>query len=321
MDPRREADDPIRALEARRSSLERLRALLEDAEEQFGTERRRLDELRTRVREHTREVVRLEGRTLKALLHTVLSSRKERLESARDGAERARERLDECRDRVAALESERDRLSAEIEALSDVDADLARAVSERQDALLRSDSVVAHRLREIVEEHDAALAEVQRLGSAIDAGRRAKRALKRALHKLERARSMGSWDLLGGGFFATAAKHSRLDEGRARVAMARAELRTFHEHLHDIDRIPEHGLEVAVTGADRVADYVLDNPIVDWMVQSKITGSVESVGGVTKRVIDALATLGEQRAALRIRLDELETQRVEVVRSASPPGA
>ena len=49
---------------------------------------------------------------------------------------------------------------------------------------------------------------------AIDAGNRAMDALDEALGHLKTAHGLGIWDMLGGGFFSTMLKHSKIDQAQ-----------------------------------------------------------------------------------------------------------
>mgnify|MGYP004493954005 CR=1 FL=1 len=58
---------------------------------------------------------------------------------------------------------------------------------------------------------------------AIDAGNRAMDALDEALGHLKTARGLGIWDMLGGGFFSSFLKHSKMDDAQRAKQYAQQE--------------------------------------------------------------------------------------------------
>ena len=124
---------------------------------------------------------------------------------------------------------------------------------------------------------------------AIDAGNRALDALDEALEHLKAARGLGVWDILGGGFFSSLLKHSKMDDAQEAMEYARQELQTFSRELEDVQM--ELNFQVNFDSMTRFFDTFFDNTIVDWMVQSQIAQAQRNVAEARRRVWETVQQL------------------------------
>ena len=70
---------------------------------------------------------------------------------------------------------------------------------------------------------------------AIEAGRRALNSLSAAKENLNSAKNWGLVDMLGGGFFSTMLKHSKMDQAKQNMDQAKYDLRNFSRELNDVN--------------------------------------------------------------------------------------
>lgn len=103
---------------------------------------------------------------------------------------------------------------------------------------------------------------------AIDAGNRALRSLREAQGNLNSAKNWGIWDMFGGGFISTMAKHSKMDRAKQNMEQARYDLRNFSRELNDVNMTCH--LDIETGDFLFFADWFFDGFVVDWMVQDRI---------------------------------------------------
>ena len=151
---------------------------------------------------------------------------------------------------------------------------------------------------EIVEKLAACRSMCREIDEAVRAGRQAAFDLDSAGGKLESAGNWGVYDMLGGGMLATAIKHSRMDEARDLMYQAQCALSRFRSELADVKVQADLGLEVGAF--ETFGDYFFDGLLFDWMVQSKIRDSQDSVNETRSRVEAALGKLED----LRVRTEQ-----------------
>lgn len=127
---------------------------------------------------------------------------------------------------------------------------------------------------------------------AIDAGKRAIVSLQKAKEKLEGASNWGIVDMLGGGFFSTMLKHSKMDEANREMQTAQKDLHIFANELSDLSTIITFDFQV--DGFMSFADFFMDNCFVDMMVQSQINQAKQQVQQAIVKVEDILIHLSEE---------------------------
>ena len=124
---------------------------------------------------------------------------------------------------------------------------------------------------------------------AADAGNRALRSLKAAQENLDSAKNWGIWDMLGGGFLSTMAKHSKMDRAKENLAKARSDLKSFSRELQDVNMACH--LDIETGDFLSFADWFFDGFVVDWMVQDRINQASRQVEEAIHRVETILRQL------------------------------
>ncbi len=124
---------------------------------------------------------------------------------------------------------------------------------------------------------------------AIDAGNRALRSLKEAQNNLDSAKNWGLWDMFGGGFISTMAKHSKMDSAKQNMEQAKYDLRNFSRELDDVNMTCH--LDIETGDFLSFADWFFDGFVVDWMVQDRIKQASGQVAEAIRRVEGILRQL------------------------------
>lgn len=141
---------------------------------------------------------------------------------------------------------------------------------------------------------------------AINAGSLVLAKIKEAEDSLDRAHNWGTWDLLGGGLISDAMKHSNLDDAGYAIDEVQSLLHHFHSELSDIQL--DESLHVQIDGFTRFADFFFDGLLADWMVQSKINSSIESVSALHAKVDRVLDKLRELKRASESSLQQASAE-------------
>lgn len=117
---------------------------------------------------------------------------------------------------------------------------------------------------------------------AIDAADVALEYLGAARDYLGKASRWGIVDIIGGGPLITMIKRNNMKEARFQMDQAKEALRNFSRELNDLRLFDEIDLDT-----DQFlgfADYFFDNPIMDFLVQNKITEATRQVDEAIDRV-------------------------------------
>lgn len=129
----------------------------------------------------------------------------------------------------------------------------------------------------------------QEMQEAIEAGERALSSLHMAQEKLNSAGNWGIFDMFGGGLFATAIKHSKMEEAGRLMESAKSDLKRFQKELKDVNIPLDLRMEVGVFLS--FADVFFDGFVSDYLVQSKISDAKEQVADAIFRVEQILKEL------------------------------
>ena len=103
------------------------------------------------------------------------------------------------------------------------------------------------------------------------------------------AKNRGIWDMLGGGFISTMAKHSKMDRAKENLAKARSDLKSFSRELQDVNMACH--LDIETGDFLSFADWFFDGFVVDWMVQDRINQASRQVEEAIHRVETILRQL------------------------------
>ncbi|WP_346936757.1 hypothetical protein [Clostridium sp.] len=135
-------------------------------------------------------------------------------------------------------------------------------------------------------------AKKKELLEAIAAGNTARNELQYVVDSLKSAEGWGTWDILGGGIIATAAKHSDIDKAKNFAQNTKIALMKFQNELSDVDLTMN--IDINIGSFETFVDYFFDGLISDWIVQSKISDSLNCVCNVVYNVEDIIKSLEEK---------------------------
>ena len=304
--------EQVRADLARRKKLISVR---DDLVAQRRERKRAEEETARNLAKERADVEELERMSFKALLAALKGDKEERLSRERreelsaklrhDQAVRDREDIDR---RVQALEDE-------LRPLTDRSARLRELLDEKETVLRSGGGAAGERLAALEEELAGIAARRREIGEAAAAGQRVLSAVYRMEASLDDAASMGTWDMLGGGLWVTAAKHQHLDEARYAADEIQRALRDFRTELADVS-LRIDGPTVEVGEFATFADYFFDGLFADLAVQNRIHDAQWSVGDTRSKVERVMERLRSMDGTEENRAAALERERAEIVQKA-----
>lgn len=127
----------------------------------------------------------------------------------------------------------------------------------------------------------------------IDEARVAAQQVLRLLNEVEKnlrsAKNWGIYDLLGGGFFSSMIKHTKIDRAESLLRQVESGLLRLQKELGDIYLSIDSS--VGITDFERFLDIAFDNVLSDWMTQSRINQSLREVEELKTEIQGILNTL------------------------------
>jgi hypothetical protein len=273
-------------------------------------------ELEAGIKKEGNDVKRLEGLSLTGLFYTVLGSREQQMEKERQEFLAAQLKYDECNSSVKEMKLELAELEKDIARYGGLEDEYASVMSSKERLLLEAGNEEAKSLIRLSEDIAGLKADIRELKEAITSGKNALEGLGSMVALLKSAENWGTWDMLGGGFFATHIKHSRIDDARDAACRVQGLLRRFRSELEDVDTGAEPGLTIDIGSFATFSDYFFDGLISDWIVQSRIRSSLSNTDGVRHGVAKTVQNLQRRLGTVRTRLESLEKERRELIERA-----
>ena len=257
------------------------------------------------------DVDKLEGKSLRGFFLELKGEKEERLAQERREALAARLQHDQAVADLEYLDKKILEVVGELDGLREDEGEIERLYREKEKLLVSMGGETARRLTQLEEELARTDAQLREVDEAAWAGRQARDALENVLVSLDSARSLGAWDMLGGGLMVTAMKHGRIDEARDGISWAQRALADFRAELADVEILDCPQVEIGSFAT--FADYFFDGLLVDWMVQSGIRQAQDNTGYALARVEEILGRLAATRSGLEGKRTGLEGERQELV--------
>ncbi len=282
--------------------------ILEQKQQELEKERNNVGELGKALNKKERQIKRLQSPSVIGLIF-----RREDMDLQEELRQYdiIKSKYEDCRDSIANIEKDINFYKEQIENYHSLDSEYDELIRERRNLILDKNDGMARELKSCLEEISEKELIVRDVKEGILACGRALSSLKRAIKSLESAKNWGVWDIMGGGFISTAAKHSEIDNMKQEVRNIEKEIRTLNTILSHVN-LPSD-MDIEISGFATFADYFFDGLIADLFVQSKIKDSLNKLRDTYDRINKiqyALQTksrdLNRDLSDLRGRADRLE---------------
>lgn len=270
-----------------------------------------LEELTAQLKKEQVDVDRLERTTLTSLFYSVLGSREEQLDKERQELLSAQLRHGQTKHQLEYLQRDLQRLQEQLSTLTNVESTYQSLLGQKEDLLRQANVTVAAQLLDLSSQLANLNAQEKEITEAIDAGSAVMLKLDQTIDALYSAEGWGTWDMLGGGFIATAAKHSRIDEARGHIHEVQAGMSRFKRELADVQNNID--IHIAIGEFDYFADFFFDGLIMDWIVQSKIADSLSRARAARDMVGKAISRLEASRTMTQTQSHELQQKRILLI--------
>ena len=292
---------------------EHLKLKYEELLEQKSLLKKEVDKLQKLSIKEQADVEKLECGSLATFFLNVVGKMDEKINKEKEEAYAAAVKYD-------AVKKELEKVEAELVAKEEEMAKLHGCEEEYEELLtLKKERMktIGHEAMAKVFEFDQRLTYLdnqnREIDEVIEAGNIALEVINQVLKELDSAENWGTFELVGGGFFADMFKYSKLDDAQSLVEKLQHHLRRFKTELSDITIDSE--INVSIDGFLQFADYFFDNLFTDWSVLLRIQKSKRQVEDTKGQIITLLEKLQimkekvvEEREQTQDQLDELIVQ-------------
>lgn len=267
----------------------KLESMLKKAEFSLENEMERVEFLKDVLNKEELDVKKLEGMSIKAIFHNLLGDKEERLDKEKQEYFSAKLKYDECCNTISLLKQEINLNNEELNQLYGIENEHSLILKRKEELILKANDDNYQNMVVLMDKLSDVDIDLKEFKEAIDAGRNVLCSLENSRSALEEAEGWGTWDMLGGGFLSTSAKHSCIDEAMDFIKEAQGLFDRFKRELSDVKF--ELNLDIEISSFDRFADYFFDGIIADWAVQNKINDSLDKLYEVINNIIGLVGSL------------------------------
>lgn len=267
-------------------------------------------ELKEVLDKERKDVEKLEGLSLSAVLLTLVGKKYEKLDKEKEEYLLATLKYEELEKQIKKIEMEISNIKGDLSKFDNIDYRYKNLIKEKEDLIIKEGGNSGIRLKNSLVKTDEIRIDIKEIKEAINAGETTLNALEEVREKLETAKSWGTWDLLGGGIISDIAKHSAIDKANIIAVEVQEHLLAFKKELSDVNEFTD--IQVNLSSFASFADFFLDGIFADWFVQSKIKTSLDNVYSTIGKIEEIISELERNLIHLKIQMEEeiTETNRI-----------
>ncbi|BCJ96035.1 hypothetical protein acsn021_36040 [Anaerocolumna cellulosilytica] len=287
--------------------------IIKDLEKQLMELERKEADLSWQLKKEEEDVEKLNKASITVMFYTILGSKDKQMEKERQEALAVRLKLEETLSEMDAIKNSIYKLRTERMEYSGYEQKYNTLYEQKYNLLKNSGREDAKQIIDIEEAISFCQSNLKEIEEAITVGKRIIDRVLSAESSLSSAEGWGVWDMLGGGLITDMVKHSHIDDAKAAVSEIQSLLNQFRSELTDIKI--ESDIEINIEGFVKFADFFFDGLIADWVIQSRINDSKESVSQVKRGVESVLSRLENMKRAAKGQITGLRTQLTILVES------
>jgi len=288
-------------------------SMIKDLEKQLIDLERKEADLSWQLKKEEEDVEKLNKASITVMFYTILGSKDKQMEKERQEALAVRLKLEETLSEIDAIKNSIYKLRTERIEFSGYEQKYNTLYEQKYNMLKNGGREDAKKIIDIEEAISFCQSNLKEIEEAISVGNRIINRIGSAESSLSSAEGWGVWDMLGGGLITDIVKHSHIDDAKAAVSDIQNLLNQFRSELADIKI--ETDVEINIEGFVKFADFFFDGLIADWVIQSKINDSQESVAQVKRGVESVLGRLENMKRAASGQITGLRTQLTILVES------
>lgn len=288
---------------------------LKSLKNQLSEQEKKQTEYELELKKENLDVEKMSKMSISAVFYTILGSREKQIEKERQEALAAQLKLDDINRQIADTKKYMSQLRAERMKVANSEQKYEELLKKKHEMLLQNDSQNATIIIELENKIASYKANLKEINEAIVAGNRVLSSLDRVQKSLNSADSWGVWDMIGGGGLITnMIKHGHIDDAKDMASDVQTLLNRFRTELTDVK--VSSSITIDIDGFARFADFFFDGLISDWVVQSRIHESQESVSRVRGEVNSVMGKLASMQSNDTSQLSRLEDELKKIIVNA-----
>ncbi len=300
-------DDRLQALMEKLAGKDHVAAALEDLRAQRKNLEKRVWELGAQRRIEQIDVDRLEEKSFKSVILSLLGRHGEALDREKAELAAAILKYDNAQKELNALDELIGEKWAQVNDLERAETEYKNLLREKAQYIDSQGGPAAEEIR-ILRERIAALeAQARELDEAIREGQTADGLAYDVLSSLDSAENWGTMDLfLNKSLISDLAKYSAMDDARERIGLLQMQMRRFQAELADVAMSAE--AELNTDGWLRAVDFFIDDIFSAISALKRVDRAREMIWQARNRILSCLSELKKRRETVGQEIEKVRGQ-------------
>lgn len=292
----------------------KINLLLRQTEQDIIKEKLLLNKLSDELDRESHHILKLESKNITSLFYAILGTKEERLNQEKQELLKSRLKYDQCKNNVNYLVNESKKLVDKLSKIEGCKDEYEELINKKLEIIKIEDKETSEELKKLIKRKENMSANIVEIDEAINYGEKALVAIEKAIKKLEDADGWGINHILEGGTIRTAIKRNNIDDAREYAEHAQRMLARFKREMSDI--VMMTGNEIVVATLESFADYFFDGLIFDWVLQSEIGSSLDTIKNTKNQMDKAMSKLYEEKVTEELMIKQIEEKINYIIENA-----
>lgn len=310
----REYNDKISFMKECIQKKNKLTGLLKQIEQDLIRKKLQLNKFLDEYKKEYHDVLNLEATSITSLFYNILGNKEQQLKKEKQEALKAKLKYDQFKHDVEFLVNETKKLVDELAEIECCEIEYEELINKKVETISIENEETNVQLKKIIRKKENIHANVIEVDEAIKAGEDVLKIVEKTIHSLSNVDDWGVWNMVGEGTFSTVSKYNQVDVARKYAEEIQRLLGKFKREISDINMVTN--FEICVGNFETFSDYFFDGLIFDWVVQSEIGKSLDSVKNTKNQIDKIISKLYEEKAMEEFLLQQMEEQIKSIIEKA-----
>ncbi|HAS92392.1 MAG TPA: hypothetical protein PK516_04630 [Sedimentibacter sp.] len=278
----------------------KLNLLLKQTEQDIIKEKLLLNKLSGELEKEYQDALKLKSDNIISLFYEILGTEEDKHNKEKQKLLKARLKYEQCKNNMNYLVNETKKIVDCIEKLNGCDAEYEELINKKIETINIEDNETGQALKKLIKRKENMNANIIEICEAICYGEKALEAIEMTIKELEAAENFENSD-----------GSNNIENARGYAEQTHRMLGRFKKELSDITIVT--GTEIAVGTFENFADCFFDNLIFDWVVQSGIRKSLDTVKNTKNQLDKAMSKLYEEKVTEEFMIKQIEEQINQII--------
>jgi hypothetical protein len=285
-------------------------------QDQIKKKQKEVKESQIKVNREQSDVDELHHITLQWAIASLLRNKEEKLQKEEQELLDATMKHERLESELQVLQDELDHYKRKEQDVKEISSILKQLYKDKERLLIEAYPFIKDKFIEFDRHESLAKEQLIEIDEALEVGERTRRALGKALDKLQSAKNWGTFDMWSrNSMLSSIQKHRRIDEANTYLSQANAYLRRFKEECKDI-KLDVKANHLFMNSTDYTFDVFFDNIFTDYRILEEIRSAYTSCEQSIYRLKTQMKDINALKHKYMDQIDQAQKDKKELIRKA-----